>query len=116
MQPVPTAVMVALAVVLTAVAYARGGGLHLQGLREGGQTLLVTLPILVASFVVAGLVQVLIPREFVARWLGDQAGIRLILVGCLAGGPHSRQPVRQLPHRRRVPARWGRHGSDGGLH
>jgi len=76
--------MVALAVILTVVAYFRGG-VHLAGLRLGAKSIWDNLLLLLASFAVAGLVQVLIPKEVISRWLGTEAGFKGILLGCIAG-------------------------------
>lgn len=44
------------------------------------------LPLLIFAFIVAGMVQVLIPRELLSRWVGEGSGFRGILIGSLAGG------------------------------
>jgi uncharacterized membrane protein YraQ (UPF0718 family) len=80
---------IAMAVVLAAliaVAVWRGGSSLQRGLTFGGKTFLSTLPLLVIAFAVAGLVQVLVPKEFIARWLGAEAGLKGILIGTVAGG------------------------------
>jgi len=92
-----TIVMVVTAVILTIIAYFRGG-VHLVGLRLGAETIWDNLVLLLASFAVAGLARVLIPRELISRWLGAEAGFKGILLGCLAGGlvpgsPYSVFPV-----------------------
>jgi uncharacterized membrane protein YraQ (UPF0718 family) len=56
------------------------------------------IPLLVFAFIVAGLVQVLIPKEVIARWVGDESGFRGILFGTLAGaitpgGPYVCLPI-----------------------
>jgi uncharacterized membrane protein YraQ (UPF0718 family) len=92
-----TIIMIALAVILTIVAYFRGG-VHLAGLKLGAKSIWDNLLLLLASFAVAGLVQVLIPKGFISRWLGTEAGFKGILLGCIAGGllpgsPYSVFPV-----------------------
>ncbi len=82
---VPTLIMGALAVLLFILAWRRGGGQHLSGLRTAGQSLLQTLPLLVLSFAVAGLAQALLPRDLVSRWVGSESGVRGLLIGTLAG-------------------------------
>lgn len=94
---IATIIMVAAAVILTIVAYLRGG-VHLAGLELAAKTIWDNLLLLLASFAVAGLIQVLIPRELVSRWLGEEAGFKGILLGCLAGGlvpgaPYSVFPI-----------------------
>ena len=56
------------------------------------------IPLLIFAFIVAGMVQVLIPREVIARWVGDESGFRGILFGTLAGsitpgGPYITLPI-----------------------
>ena len=46
---------------------------------------MVLLPRMAAAMLMAGLVQVLLSREFVARWVGGQSGIRGICIAGLAG-------------------------------
>jgi uncharacterized membrane protein YraQ (UPF0718 family) len=92
-----TIMMIALAVILTVVAYFQGG-IHVAGLKLGAKSIWDNLLLLLASFAVAGLVQVLIPRELISRWLGTEAGFKGILLGCIAGGlipgsPYSVFPV-----------------------
>ncbi len=79
-------VMAALVVTLAALTYARGGNrLVLEGLHASGRSMLSLLPILLVVFVLTGFVEVLLPRELVARWLSDEAGPRGLAVALVAG-------------------------------
>lgn len=78
-----TIVMVALAALLLLIASFQGSGL--AGLKIAASTLLQVLPMLLAAFVIAGLIQALVPGEIMARWLGKEAGIKGIFIGGLAG-------------------------------
>jgi uncharacterized membrane protein YraQ (UPF0718 family) len=91
-----TIIMIALAVILTVVAYFRGG-VHLVGLKFGAKTIWDNLLILLASFAVAGLARVLIPKEVISQWLGAQAGFKGILLGCIAGGLVPGSPYSVFP-------------------
>ena len=91
-----TVIMIALAVILTVVAYFRGG-VHLVGLKLGAETIWDNLLILLASFAVAGLARVLIPKEVISQWLGAQAGFKGILLGCVAGGIVPGSPYSVFP-------------------
>lgn len=91
-----TIIMVALAVILTVVAYFRGG-VHLTGLRLGAKTIWDNLLLLLASFAVAGLARVLIPKELISQWLGAQAGFKGIMLGCVAGGLVPGSPYSVFP-------------------
>ncbi|HUU55728.1 MAG TPA: permease [bacterium] len=81
-----TIVMGIVLVALIGVALWRGGGSLQRGLTFGGKTFLSTLPLLVFAFAIAGLVQILVPREFILKWLGPEAGLKGILLGTVAGG------------------------------
>ena len=100
---IATIVMAIIAVVLLVVAYFRGSDLPVAGLKAGGRTLWNNLPsveryrLLLFSFAVAGLVQVLIPRELVSRWLGTEAGFRGIMLGCIVGGLVPGAPYATFP-------------------
>jgi uncharacterized membrane protein YraQ (UPF0718 family) len=99
-RPDWTTLFIAGVMLLVAVlAYRQGGfSLVLRGLRIGGQTLLNVSLLLLAAFLVAGLTQVLVPREIIERWLGVGSGWRGILLACLAGalipgGPYVYYPI-----------------------
>ena len=51
-----------------------------------------------AAFAIAGLVPVVVPREFIARWVGAESGVRGVAVGAAAGaltplGPYVAYPI-----------------------
>lgn len=83
---VATLVMAGLAAFLLLVGYRRGGGEHVEGLRLALRMTVQILPLLVLSFVVAGMAQALLPREAISKWIGAQSGLRGVLLGALAGG------------------------------
>ncbi len=76
----------------------RGDGSHVQGLRSGGRMFVNLLPLLLLAFVLAGLIQVALPPELIHSWLGEEAGLRGVVVGVFAGslimgGPYAAFPV-----------------------
>ncbi len=78
--------MAVVAFILALIAFFQGGfPLVGQGFLVGGQALLGFFPLLVIAFTVAGLVSILIPREMVSRWLGEEAGWKGPLWGSLMG-------------------------------
>lgn len=87
------------ALALAGLAWRQGGFEQVfAGLLAGGETLLSVTMLLLAAFLVAGLIQVLVTREMVARWLGAGAGWRGILLACLGGalmpgGPYVYYPI-----------------------
>jgi len=46
---------------------------------------LVVLPTLLGAFLIAGYVRVLVPEDIVREWLGEQSGLKGMLVSYLAG-------------------------------
>jgi len=93
----PTIIMGAIAVLLLAIGYFGGKGQHLSGLRIALTTTLQVLPMLVCAFIVSGMVQALVPREALSRWIGAGSGMRGILIGALAGGLTPGGPYVSLP-------------------
>jgi len=82
---------------LIVVALWRGQGTLARGLTGGGKMFLATLPVLAMSFALAGLVQVLVPRDLVVRWLGAGTGFRGILIGSCAGALTPGAPYFSFP-------------------
>ncbi len=85
--------------ILAGLAYARGGWQFvLAGLKSGLNILGRESVLLVAAFLTAGLLQAVVKKEFVARWLGQEAGLKGILLACLGGGlipggPYAYYPI-----------------------
>lgn len=91
--------LAAVVVALAAMAWVIGGpGLAASGLLRGATVLVGVLPLLLAAFLIAGLVRALISRELVARWLGSRSGWRGIGLACVVGalipgGPYVYYPI-----------------------
>lgn len=94
---IPTIVMAVLAVVLFVVASGRGDGAQIEGLKIAGAMTIQVLPLLLFAFVLAGMVQVLIPGEGVSKWIGEESGLRGIIMGTLAGSLAPGGPFVSLP-------------------
>ncbi len=94
---VPTLLMVLLAAGLLALAWQRGDGSHLAGLRAAAHMTLQLTPLLLAAFLVAGLLQSLLPADMVQRWLGESSGFKGILLASLVGGLTPGGPYVSLP-------------------
>ncbi len=90
-------VMIVIALVLLVVAYMHGDNLHVLGLKKAANMLFQIFPLLIAAFMIAGLIQVLIPREFIIKWLGPEAGLKGIIFGSLAGGLTPGGPIINFP-------------------
>jgi uncharacterized membrane protein YraQ (UPF0718 family) len=92
------AILLGLVVVALAVALARDTALPLRGLQASGRLLRGVWIELALGFVLAGLLEVLIPHPTLSRWLGDAGTGRGILVGwftglVIPGGPYVLFPV-----------------------
>jgi uncharacterized membrane protein YraQ (UPF0718 family) len=81
-----TLVLAIIAAILLIIAFFRGRELPLEGMLTAGRTLWRNLPILLLGFIAAGLVQVIVPKELISRWLGGQAGVKGVLIACVTGG------------------------------
>lgn len=94
---IPTLVMAFLAIILLIMGYSKGEGQHIAGLKSAFKMTTEILPLLVFAFIMAGMIQVLLPQELLAKWIGEESGIRGILLGTLAGGITPGGPYVSLP-------------------
>lgn len=93
----PTIAMAVLAITALLLAYQKGNGMHIIGLRDGGTMLLQLTPLLLFAFILAGTLPLLVPAELVSKWIGAQSGTRGILIGTLIGGLLPGGPAVSLP-------------------
>jgi uncharacterized membrane protein YraQ (UPF0718 family) len=94
---VPTVVMLVIAIALVIYVQYRQPGLLVPSLKNGGVLLLQILPILIFAFVIVGLIPAIMPKEAIARWVGEGTGMRGILVGSAAGGLMPGPPYAVFP-------------------
>jgi uncharacterized membrane protein YraQ (UPF0718 family) len=94
---IPTVVMALCAVILVIIGYYRGGSIPATGLMAAYRMIISVLPLLIFAFVVAGMVQVLLPRELLSKWVGAESGLKGILIGTVAGGFAPGGPYVSLP-------------------
>lgn len=93
----PTIIMTVFALSLLILGYLKGEGQHITGLKNGLNMTLSILPLLIAAFLVAGMVQVLIPTEMISRWVGAESGMKGIWIGTLTGAIAPGGPYVSLP-------------------
>jgi len=86
-----------IALVLFIIAYRRGDGAHIAGLKIASRILLQITPLLIFAIAVAGLIQVLIPTELVSEWVGMESGLQGVLIGAIVGGFMPGGPFVSLP-------------------
>ena len=91
----PTLILGLLALILVFLAYQKG--VHIQGLKASWSMLIQIIPLLILAFVVAGMVQVLIPQEIISRWVGMESGLRGILIGTVMGSLTPSGPFVSMP-------------------
>jgi len=91
-------ILLALVVVATAVAFARDAALPWRGLTASASLLRGVWVELALGFLLAGLLEVLIPRPMLSRWLGGEHLGQGIVIGWVAGllipgGPYVFFPI-----------------------
>ena len=91
--------MTGITILLAAIGVLRQGPeIIMQALMAGGKMLIGVVPLLIAAFILAGMIQVLISKETVNKWLGKDSGLKGIMLGGIAGalipgGPYIFYPV-----------------------
>lgn len=95
-----TLLLLAAIVLIALVATLLTGGwqLAIDGLKQAGRLINTIWLRLLLGLTLGGLVQVLIPRALIAKWLGNTSGIKGILIGSyigaiIPGGPYVFIPV-----------------------
>jgi len=94
---IPTIIMGVIAIILLFIAYQKGGGEHILGLKSAGNMLIQLLPLLIFAFIVAGVIQFLVPHEMISRWIGAESGFRGLLIGSAIGGLTPGGPYVTMP-------------------
>lgn len=94
---IPTIIMAVLTVILFTIATVKGEGQNIASLKIGYNLLIQVLPLLVFAFILAGLIQTMLPRDLLSKWVGMESGIRGILIGTIAGGITPGGPYVSLP-------------------
>jgi len=94
---IPTIIMGAIAIALILIGYFRGQGQHITGLKVALSMTIEILPLLIFAFIVAGMMQALIPNEIISKWIGEGSGLRGIFIGTVAGGIMPGGPYVSLP-------------------
>ena len=91
--------MSGITILLAVVGVLREGpGILIDALMAGGQMLIKVAPLLIAAFVLAGMLQEVVSKETVNKWLGKDSGVKGILLGGIAGalipgGPYIFYPI-----------------------
>jgi uncharacterized membrane protein YraQ (UPF0718 family) len=94
---VPTLIMGIIALIFLAAGYVGGENKHLMGLKAAAKMTIELIPLLVFAFIIAGMVQVMIPKELISKWVGAESGLKGVLIGTVAGGFTPGGPYVSLP-------------------
>jgi len=94
---IPTVIMGVIALIFVISGYISGEGKHISGLKSAAKMTVEIIPLLIFAFIIAGMVQVLIPKELIAKWVGGESGLKGILIGTVAGGLTPGGPYVSLP-------------------
>ncbi len=94
---IPTIIMAVLAIVLFTISSLKGNGQNIEGLKTGYKLLIQVIPLLIFAFIIAGLVQTMLPKDLLSKWVGTESGIRGIIIGTIAGGITPGGPFVSLP-------------------
>ncbi len=92
-----TKILVAIACILLIYLLIKDKNLAAAGIKIAGVTLWNNLVILLVGFLLAGLIQVIIPKALIANWLGNAAGFKAVIIGCVAGGLIPGSPYAAFP-------------------
>ena len=82
---IPTIILFVLTAILLFVSFFKSHNLPFLGLKIGSKMFLDSLILIILAFVIAGLIQVLVPKEFISNFLSEKAGIKGILIAALGG-------------------------------
>ena len=74
-----------IALIAGSLCYARGKAVFFRGLDTALEMLILVLPKVTGAFLMAGFVQVLVPRETVTKWIGEGSGFKGIMIASVAG-------------------------------
>ncbi len=71
---------------------------EIEGVKEGLKQLRNVLLLLLLAFIIAGMLEAMIPEEFVRNWLAREAGFSGVFLGTLGGmilamGPYAAFPI-----------------------
>ena len=93
----PTIIMGVIAITLFIIAYQKGQGEHITGMKSALNMIFQISSLLFFALIIAGLVQILLPHELLSKWIGKESGFKGIIIGTIAGGLSPGGPYVSLP-------------------
>ena len=89
--------MFSLALAATALAYYKSPALAREGFQSAWNLLLYIFPNLIVGLILGGMIQVLLPRDLVAAWAGENSGLTGLTIATVAGAITPGGPFVQFP-------------------
>ncbi|NLV89629.1 MAG: hypothetical protein GX021_09760 [Tissierellia bacterium] len=93
-----TTIILSIVAVILIVINGKLNGRQYEGIKLGLNQFIRTIPIILGAFILAGIIEVMIPRDFVQNWLSKEAGLKGIVLGSFGGmllamGPYAFFPI-----------------------
>jgi uncharacterized protein len=92
-----TMVMIVAAMVTLGAVYWKSPAAAGNGLSAAGSLILEIIPRMLAAFMLAGLIQAIVPQETIVKWMGHGSGARGILIGMTLGSVTPGGPMTHFP-------------------
>ncbi|MEA3326992.1 MAG: permease [Chloroflexota bacterium] len=92
-----TIILIIITIIVLIYALIRDETIAIDGIKLAGKTIWKNLLLLLTGFLLSGLVQVLLPQDLIASWLGKESGFKAVLIGCAAGGLIPGSPYAVFP-------------------
>jgi uncharacterized membrane protein YraQ (UPF0718 family) len=86
-----------LAIIAAAICYSKGRGVLDEGLADSFTMMRQLLPKIAGAFLLAGFVQVLVPREWVMKLMGEKTGFKGLVIASFAGMLTPGGPIVSFP-------------------
>ncbi len=80
---ITTCIIAIFTLVVFVIAYQKNK--HLTGLEIAKNLCVKTLPLIIVTFILLGLIQAMVPKNLIASWIGEKSGFKGILLGSAIG-------------------------------
>ncbi|MBI4529571.1 MAG: permease [Deltaproteobacteria bacterium] len=94
---ISTLLMIGAASLLLAAVYIKAPDAAGRALKDSITLMIEIMPRIAAAFVIAGLIQAIVPQEIIARWMGKESGTKGIFIGMILGTLTPGGPMMQFP-------------------
>ncbi|MFY9174812.1 MAG: hypothetical protein WAO24_05635 [Peptococcia bacterium] len=93
-----TTIVLSVIAIILFIINSKKTGKQIEGIKLGLIQFAKTALVIIGAFILAGFIEVLIPREFVQEWLSKEAGLKGIVLGTIGGslfaaGPYALFPI-----------------------